>query len=114
MLITDKERQLIKAYIPTPRDKSLGPFDYYVKDISGRVYKVFISGIYPYLDETRYSVFTDGGKRVTDFTSDGNFPMRHIYDNKQDCIDETHNYYDDWEQLRKLQEKSENNPVEGA
>ena len=103
--MTDRERELIAAYIPTPRDESLDDFEYYVKDRGGRIYKVYIADIYPHLtdDETHYSVFTDDGKRITDTTDDGNFPMRHLYDNKQDCKDETHNFYSGWERLREIQ-----------
>lgn len=106
--MTDREKQLIDAYIPSPRDPELDVFDYYVKDTADRIFKVHIAGIYPTggLDgENHYSVFTERGKRITDFTEDGNFPMRHLYDNKQDCRDETHNWYNDWEALRELQRK---------
>lgn len=108
--MTDRERQLIEAYIPHPRDASLDDFDYYVKDVVGRIFKVHIVGIYPHLDDdTHYSVYTDNGKRITDFTSDSNFPMRHMYDNKQNCKDETHNWFNNWEKLRELQREDENN-----
>ena len=105
--MTEREKELIAAYIPSPRDETLGDFDYFVKDCAGRIYKVHIAGIYPHLpdEETYYSVYTDGGKRITDFTDDGNFPMRHMYDNKQDCKDETHNFYSGWERLREIQQR---------
>lgn len=106
--MTDRERELIAAYLPSPRDPALDDYDYYAKAVSGRIFKVHISGIFPTggLDgENHYSVFTDRGTRITDFTDDGNFPMRHLYDNKQDCRDETHNWYNGWERLRELQAK---------
>lgn len=104
--MTDREKELIEAYIPSPRDHSLDWDEYFAKDCAGRVYKVHISGILPcggLEGENHYSVYTDGGKRITDFTEDGNFPKRRLYDNKQDCRDETHNFYGNWERLRELQ-----------
>ena len=73
--MTEREKELIAVYIPSPRDETLGDFDYFVKDCAGRIYKVHIAGIYPHLpdEETYYSVYTDGGKRITDFTDDGIF-----------------------------------------
>lgn len=103
--MTEREKQMIAAYIPSERDKTLDVgFEYYVKDCAGRIYKVHISSILPYNDETRYSVYTDGGKRITDSTDDGNFPLRHMYDNKRDCKDETHWTNNNWECLRRIQE----------
>lgn len=36
--MTDREKLMIEAYIPSPRDESLEDFEYYVKADNGRIY----------------------------------------------------------------------------
>lgn len=101
--MTDRQRQMIEAYLPHERDESLDWDEYYVKDTAERIQKVHIFEICPCGEETHYGVRTDSGKTIRCFTSDGRFAKRHMYDNKIDCKNETHFMFDNWEKLRELQ-----------
>lgn len=104
--MTERQSQLIEAYIPSPRDESLDFDEYYVKDNIGRIYKVHIRDIYPHGEETLYGVYTDGGRHIKCWCDDiGGYPKRHLYDNKTDCQDDTHSLYDNWETLREIQKQ---------
>ena len=109
--MTERQKQMIEAYIPHPRDATLGFNEYYVKDTAERIRKVFIRDILPHDFETTYGVYeVSSGRRIdagwgNEFVG---FPMRSLYDNKQDCKDDTHLIYNDWEALRKLQEEEAN------
>ena len=106
--MTDRERELIAAYIPSPRDEELGEYDYYVKVYCGNKTKILrghITEIFPYFveNENRYRICTDSGKTINNWKQDGTFSMRELYDNKQDCRDGTHAWFDNWEKLREIQ-----------
>lgn len=105
--MTEREQKLIDAYIPSPRDTTLGDFEYYVEDLSGRVQRVEITDILPLLndsDETIYLVVqSTTRKRVKGWGEYGGFTKGYMYDNKQDCKDGTHNCYAYWEKLRDMQ-----------
>lgn len=107
--MTDREKELIAAYIPSPRDTTLGDFEYYVKDLSGHVQRVEITNILPLLDdndETIYLVVQSATrKRVKGWQKYGGFTMGYLYDNRQDCKDCTHNCFSRWERLREIQQR---------
>lgn len=104
--MTDREQRMIEAYIPSPRDESLDFDEYYVKDNAGRVHRVHFREIYPHKEDTFYSVYTDGGKHIKCWLDElGGFPMAYLYDNYDDCKNDTHSLYNNWEYLRELQEK---------
>ena len=107
--MTDMQKQLFDSYIPTPRDKSLGDFEYFVEDMNGRIQRVEITDILPRTDaDTIYLVVqANTRKRVKGWQQYDGFTMGYLYDNKQDCKDNTHNCYSDWERLRELQETEE-------
>ncbi len=104
--MTDRERELIKAYIPSPRDTTLGDFEYYVQDSSGRIQKVEIQNFCPCGENMLYQVVqVDTRKRVKGWKKYDGFTMSDLYDNKQDCKDNSHYMYDGWERLREIQKE---------
>lgn len=103
--MTEREKQLIEGYIPSPRDTTLKDFEYYVKDLNGRVQKVEITDILPFGETTLYRVVqADTRKQIKNFRKYDAFLMCDMYDNKTDCRDNTHIAYDNWEYLRKIQQ----------
>lgn len=108
--MTDKE--LIETCIPSPRDETLG-FDeyYYLQTTSAgeRVIRVEIRDILPLHDGTEYGIY-QGGRRIdagygTPFRG---VKMHDLYDNKDDCRNQTHYWCDEWERLRLLQRGGRN------
>ena len=87
--MTEREKELIEAYIPSPRDTTLGDFQYYAQDLSGRIQKVEITDICPRANgETVYRVVqADTRKRVKGWRDYDGFAMSDLYDNIQ--IDES-------------------------
>lgn len=55
--MTEREKQLIEAYLPSPRDASLDWDEYYCEGMGGRVYKVHIVELCPCGNEMHYSVY---------------------------------------------------------
>lgn len=108
--MTERQRKLIAAYLPHPRDPELDPFDYYVKDMADRIQKVHIVNIIPGPeDETLYCVYTDKGRQIWSWHDPqfGGFHFSELYDNKEDCKDQTHLWFNGWEELRRLQKEEE-------
>lgn len=106
--MTDRQRQLISYYLPHPRDPELGFNEYYVRDIADRVRKVQVREILPHDNETTYGVYeVSSGRRIdAGYGSPWvGFRKYALYDNKEDCRDQSHLLYDGWEELRELQEK---------
>ena len=105
--MTDREKELIEAYIPSPRDTTLGDFEYYAQDLNGRIQRVEITDIFPTADGgTLYRVVqTNSRHRVKGWCDYDAYAMSDLYDNKQDCKDETHLGYNYWERLREIQQK---------
>lgn len=103
--MTDREKMMIDAYIPSPRDPALDVCEYYAQDANGRIHKVYIRDIFPENDCTLYGVRYSGSDRA--FTGGygeyGKMHMYELYDNKDDCRDRTHMFFDGWEYLRRLQ-----------
>ena len=105
--MTDREKELIAAYIPSPRDESLESFEYYVKDMNDRIQKVEITDICLLANgETVYLVVqAKTRKKIKGWHRYDGFTMGFLYDNKQDCRDGTHDCYSYWETLREIEQK---------
>lgn len=104
--MTDREKQLIEAYIPSPKDTTLKDFEYYVKDSNYRVQKVEITDMLPFGETMLYRVVqVDTRKQVKNFRKYDAFAMCDMYDNKTDCRDCTHSCYSYWERLREIQQE---------
>ena len=108
--MTDREKQMIDAYLPHPRDPELDVDEYYVQDTAGRIQKVSVTDIFPDIvhDTTTYGVRRASDGKVIDAGYGDpfiGFSMGCMYDNKQDCRDRTHGVFDGWERLRELQQK---------
>ena len=109
--MTDREKQLIEGYLPTPRDQELETDEYYVLDMRDRPTKVRIVGIAPEDDETIYQVITPAGRPVhgpyeaAEHFGGSWYYMGSLYDNKEDCKACVHSWYHNWEKLRELQRK---------
>lgn len=112
--MTDRERRMIEAYLPNPPDPTLEDGEYYFLQ-NDRVIKVYPLDVFPTIHdhETRYGIYKKSGchlVRVDDGWGDGPFHgvyFGQLYDNKQDCKDQTHSWVPEWEQLRELQKKEE-------
>ena len=110
--MTERQKQLIEGYLPSPRDQSLDKFEYYVEDSRGRAVVVHVGNIaYDKYERAIYQVFTASGQLIhgphecdTETFGGGWYHMSALYDNKTDCKNWEHTMYDDWEELRKIQE----------
>lgn len=110
--MTDRERQMIAAYLPSPPDPELGPQEFYMLDSADRVIKVWFSSIAYSGDdgEIRQVHRVSGNGGVFNASGEcGAFPGWYypwaLYDNKEDCKAHTHTLYNGWERLRELQQK---------
>lgn len=115
--MTDRQKQMIEAYIPGDPDPELDFAEYYMTDAADRVIRVRASSI-AYSDDDREirQVFTVGkrphpvfGGRGECGRNPGWYYLRALYDNNQDCRDDTHWMYDEWERLREIQQKEARN-----
>ena len=107
-MLTEYQQRLINGYIPSPRDETLDPMEYYYIPDNGseKCFKVYITDIYSTKDGTLYGCrYSSNGNRVHNWLPYDGIPKRDLYDNKQDCRDRTHSMQDDWEYLRELQQK---------
>lgn len=114
MAMTDREKQMIEAYLPNPPDPTLGDQEFYFKHITSggvRIIRVFALDVLPHREGTEYGLYQEHGTNLRWIDSFGlgdpsRGARRHdLYDNKQDCKDDTHMMYDDWEYLREVQKK---------
>ena len=110
--MTDRERSMIEGYIPSPPDPELQIGEYYVLDARDRPTKVHIVNIAPTREQMIYQVFTESGKLVhgpwetdTETFGGGWYAKGSLYDNKEDCRNDTHISCDFWEDLREIQRK---------
>lgn len=108
----ERTRMMVEAYIPSPRDETLEPGEYYYRQDTARgprVIRVFALDCLPTRDGWEYRIYQQRGGRLVwvDARGDGD-PNRGVrkcdlYDNKDDCRDGTHPVYDGWEELRKVE-----------
>lgn len=110
--MTDRERQMIAAYLPNPPDPTLEEGEYYFKQSTmggERIIRVFALDVLPYHDGTEYGLYQNYGGRMRWVDGygladrDRGVRKGKLYDNRQDCADDTHWFFDDWEELRKLE-----------
>ena len=115
----DRTRRMIEAYIPSPPDPSLEMSEYYYRRCTSgvdKIIRVFALDILPHLDGTEYGLYQKRGNRLCriDTRGDGDRsrgePMSALYDNYQDCKDQTHYMYEHWELLRELQQAEQEEP----
>ena len=107
-MLTQREQELIEAYIPHKRDKNLDEDEYYVLTANDTVQKGVVRDLaFNARGEDLFRLWNGRGV-VHSWASDnmGYVTKRHMYDNKQDCKDQTHFAYDHWEKLRDLQQRS--------
>ena len=115
--MTERQKQMIDAYLPSPRDPDLEDDWYYVLDARDRPVKVRIFAIaFDREGNTIVQVCDKAGRFVhgpyeTDSVSLGGswYHEGSLYDNKPDCKSSLHSWYHDWEALRKLQMEEEEN-----
>ena len=115
--MTDRERQMIEGYLPNPPDPELEDGAYYwlqyLANGSTRVLTVYPLDILPVKDGTEYGIYQMRGGRMHRVDAGYDDPcrgvrMHDLYDNKQDCRDQTHMCWDRWEELRQIQQKEDN------
>ncbi len=110
--MTDREKELIAFYLPSPPDPTLDFMDFYMRDSTDRVIRVHATDI-GMDDEGEYRrVWRSNGTGVFNAPGEvsrlpGWYYAWALYDNKQDCKDNTHCLYNRWEYLRELQQKEE-------
>ena len=114
-MIDDRTRQMIELYLPNPPDPELGFSEYYYRQSTMKgeqVIKVRVTSIFPgeRHQPAEYEIFQvwGNGLRWVDVgwgdRCRGAF-MSQLYDNKQDCRDQTHQWSEDWRRLRGIQRK---------
>ena len=103
---------MIEAYLPNPPDDTLDMSEYYYRRETTRgpqVIRVFVRDVLPHEDVIEYGLYQRRGSRLCwiDTRGDGDrlrgARMAELYDNYQDCKDQTHYLYDNWELLRSRQ-----------
>lgn len=110
--MTDRERELIGFYLPSPPDPELGFQEFYMLDSADRVIKVWFSSIGYSGEDGEIRLVHRVGSNSGVFNASGEcgaFPGWYypwaLYDNKEDCRNHTHTLYNNWEHLRDLQEE---------
>lgn len=107
-MIDEKTRRQIEAYIPSPRDKSLGFNEYYVNQ-NGRVKRGHVCELFETDDgDDLLGLVDDRGRQIHGLWEFDSFRRCELYDNEADCRNQTHGAYDGWEQLRRMQEEDNN------
>ena len=108
--MTDRERLMIQEYLPNPPDPTLDVEEFYFLQ-NNRVIRVYALDCLPHKHDTCYGIYKKQGGHlvhVNDGWDDTGFHgvYRHeLYDNKEDCKNQTHSWCDNWEYLRELQQK---------
>lgn len=109
--MTEQERMDIEYYIPGEPDPSLEDGEYYYLQCTTggeRVIRVWPLDILPHKDGNQYGIYQRKGGRfvwVDVGYGDRNHGCRKgdLYDNKEDCRNQTHCGVSWWESLRKKQ-----------
>ena len=103
--------EMIASYLPSPPDPDLEDDEYYMLDSADRVIRVYARDIAPAPDDEGLvyrARRTADGKGVYNASGGCSMPgwyyKRALYDNAQDCREQTHYMFDRWEQLRRLQQ----------
>ena len=111
--MTDRERDAIAYYLPHDADPSLECGEYYYLQYTRnnpRVIRVFALDILPVKDGTEYGIYQrHGGRLQWVDTGYGDHcrgcRMGDLYDNKDDCRDQTHGAVENWPYYRHLQQE---------
>jgi hypothetical protein len=114
-MIDERTRQMIEWYLPNPPDPELEEGEYYYRQstmkgeqvIKVRVTAIFPGEVHQPEEYEIYQIRSDGLRWVDVGWGDrcrGAFKSQ-LYDNKQDCRDQTHQWAEDWEHLREIQKK---------
>lgn len=115
--MTDRERNLINTYLPSPPDAELGFMDFYMRDSADRVIRVHAAEIAVGEEGEFRRVWRKNGSGVFNASGEvsrmpGWYYVWALYDNKQDCRDNSHCLYNGWEHLRRLQQEATPEPPE--
>jgi len=108
--MTEQEKRMIESYLPNPRDPSLDDWEYYVLDNRDRVQRVSITDIGYNNEKEIYLVRNGRGIVQGDYHFCGEaygFRKGYLYDNREDCRNHEHDWYDEWESLRTIQQENE-------
>lgn len=109
-----REQMQIEAeyYLPHPPDPTLGVEEYYYLQwtaTGSRVLRVWALDVLPYEHSTQYGIYQQrGGRMVRISTEWGDDPfhgptMGDLYDNREDCKEQTHGAVEWWPELRAWQ-----------
>lgn len=114
-MIDERTRRMIEEYLPSPPDRSLGFMEYYYRQCTmggERVIRVTVKNIFPSEqdDGLEYDIYQKKGSDYVRIDSGWNNPFRGVrmsdlYDNKEDCRNQTHPWADNWEELRQMQQE---------
>jgi len=107
--MTEREKQLINAYLPSPPDETLEFGEYYIfDDRDYKVKRVYVRdiGVGDYGDTVYGLRFSHNNQMYHGGCGYLTQHMYELYDNKEDCRNSTHLIYDDWERLRKIQREA--------
>lgn len=111
-MMNERARRMIEAYLPSPPDPALMKGEYYFRRDTTRgclIIKVHPLDILPMKGGVEYGIYQVKGNRLArvDARADGDrfrgVRMGQLYDNREDCLNGAHDWYDNWEDLRKLQ-----------
>ena len=110
----ERTARMIAEYLPNPPDPTLDVSEYYfLQNNTGRerVIRVYALDCFPHKDYVGYGCYQQRGGRLV-HVDDGwggdpfhGIYMHQLYDNKEDCRNQTHSWFDRWEQLRDIQRK---------
>lgn len=95
----------IASWLPSPRDPSLPECEYYCEDQYGKIQRGWITDIVPAAnDVTYYRLVNKRGQIHSSYGTgycEGWFEFSMLYDNKEDCRNHTHLWFDGWEEYRR-------------
>lgn len=115
----ERTRRLIEEYLPHPPDPTLDAEEFYYKQETmggGRIIRVYALDVLCVKDGTEYGIYQKKAGSLVRIDSGYCDPFRGVkrgalYDNKQDCKDSTHWFFDGWEALREAQQQEERGNV---
>ena len=82
------------------RDNTLDEFEYYVEDINGKIQKGWITDIYfERQSNSERLILRNNRGMIKSWRNDlGSFAKADLYDNKEDCREQVHAFFDGWEE----------------
>lgn len=114
-MIDERTLQAIKDQLPNPPDPDLGLEEFYYLQstmkgdqvIRVRVRSIFPGGMHDEMEYGIYQIWGTGERWVDVGWNDPNRGCHrsHLYDNREDCKNQTHYWNSRWEQLREIQKK---------